>query len=129
MFTVQGHSDDVVSFEVDGVHDEVSEPAAFLIGDEKAGLVVTVDYCPKLTGCGGWRIGFSPVDEDVPLPPEWQGLPSIRISGYTAVGLVPCPKGTQVRKLEVNRDRKRTRWIPIVKPDRKADGWPSDEDE
>lgn len=98
MLRIYGHSDDCIEIEGD-VREEIyanDDEAVLLVGRDDAGVVVTVTYAPRL-GVGVWRVGFEPIDEEVPIP--WPVRVELEPEkGYSAVGVIECPPGTLVRK-------------------------------
>lgn len=96
MLRIYGASDDCIEIEgdVEGeLYADRDGKAVLLVGEERAGLVVTVRYAPR--DAAVWQVGVEPVDEAVPMP--WSAR--VEVQGYTAVLVVECPPGTPVRKL------------------------------
>ncbi len=93
MIVIQGHSDDIVHYDMHGASDEVGHDCVrFTVGDNARGVVVVMEYAAR--NLNGWAATVCVLDEDVPLLPTTLDNAS---NGYSVEVTVRCEPGTPIR--------------------------------
>ena len=97
ILTIEGHSDDIVSYSVDGAPEELYLPDINFEGLHAGTLIVSHGFGREFyvhvlyDGC--WSFAVSKADEDHPAPPE----PDRHWRDYSEVLSFRVPKGTTLK--------------------------------